>query len=92
MKIVWDSLNARELSILIWAFVLLCFLLRGAETRKDFIGLLRAFFVWKIQVSLLASSVYVAVVVLTINRLGIWNLSDLKTTIVWFFFFAIYQI
>lgn len=89
--LVWNSLNARELSILTWAFIFLFFILKGNESRKSFVDVLSALFVWKIQFSLFISAAYVAILAYALQRFGIWNLSDLKTTVIWFFSFAIYQ-
>lgn len=89
--------NNREISILIWSLVLLLFfifILASKKKLKLLEDLIKKFFQWKIQSVILTMIGYILIEVLILQKIGIWNLGQLKNTIIWFFsvaFISIFQ-
>jgi hypothetical protein len=81
-------LNNRELAILIWFSFLFCLFLFSKEMRSNFVGLLKAFLDWKIQLMVLSCAIYSGFIVSLLHRIDAWTFENSKTTILWFFTFA----
>lgn len=85
------ELNNREIASLIWiaAFLGYVFLKdRDGHTADAFKGLLRAFFAPKIIVVLLWAFLWIILCVQALDYVGIWEMSNLKTTLLWVLTFA----
>lgn len=89
----WFSIfNTREAAVLIWSFVAvaLCFFTNficdSAVARNAFKNLVKAFFVKHILYILLLMSLYVLGVVYFLSVVGIWEVGQLKNTILWMIF------
>lgn len=73
----------RELAILLWLSVFLCWVLSKPELRSGLGGVFRSFFQPFICLSLLAMAGYMALEVCAGARLGIWNSELVKPTLLW---------
>lgn len=83
MRELWESLNNRELALLIWGAAFLVF---GALVARPHIKpLLKAFFVPKVSGVFAALAAYVVGVVILLASFKVWDTSLLKDTIFWFF-------
>ncbi|WP_338834801.1 hypothetical protein MHLNE_11110 [Moorella humiferrea] len=76
--------NNREIATAFWVIVFLAFSLRKADIRKSFAAVLRAFCQFKILLSVFLMVLYTVAVVRLLAAIGLWKVSLLKDTIVWF--------
>ena len=85
------ELNNRETASLIWiaAFLGYAFLNdKEGHKAEAFKGLLRAFFAPKIIVVLVWASLWIILCVQALSYVGVWEISNLKTTLLWAITFA----
>lgn len=80
---MFEVLNNREISIGIWLTVLILYSSFDTKLRSTFINLLKAFFAWKILVSIAAMFLYILIFVLVFSALGFWDITALKDTVYW---------
>jgi len=78
-----DLFNNRELSIALWLTALLLFLLSKPETRYGFKKLIVAFFDPHILIIFSLAILYILTLTYSLNEIGVWEFSHLKTTIYW---------
>lgn len=78
-----DILNSREWAILIWLAAAIIALVAMPSMRSSLCGVVRSFFQWKLQASIIGASLWSAGCVWVLWRLGLWTGDNLKTTIVW---------
>lgn len=84
LNVLVDQFNNREIAVAFWLLVLLVWALRDQRIRKSLRNLLTALLQWKVVSILLLQASYVFLVVLGLEKLGIWNMPDnLKDTVVW---------
>ncbi|MEK6286715.1 MAG: hypothetical protein AABO57_13325 [Acidobacteriota bacterium] len=76
-------LNNREIAVVIWLSLLFLWALSISSVRHSFFGILKAFFVKTIIVPLAIMLLYVLLMVLVFKRIGFWDTSALKDTILW---------
>jgi len=79
------ELTNREISLLVWLLVLLAFVWAKRDLRQSFNQVLKAIFLTRIGVALLAMILYVALIVLGSYAVGLWHLWMLKDTLFWLF-------
>ncbi len=77
--------NNRELASGFWVIVFAVWVLRKSDVRRSLGGVLQAFWRFKIVVCVCLLLLYVTGVVTLLREIGVWNVSLLKDTIVWFF-------
>jgi len=82
--IVNNLFNNREISTLFWLSVLAVWALRQEHLRQSFARIPKAFWKWRIVVLTLFLMLYVAACAYGMNRIGLWNPSHLKGTLLWF--------
>ncbi len=82
------ALNDRQLSLILWIFVLLLFMLSTKDMRGGVAGLVKYFFVAPILAVLALVCTYVALCVWVLAALGLWSAANLVTTLAWLFSFA----
>ncbi len=75
--------NSREKAIAIWLATGLVLLLLRGDTRRSLLQLLKSFFQWKILLIVLAMLLYVGLEVLGLYRVGFWDASLVKDTVLW---------
>lgn len=80
------ELNNRELAIVTWFVLALTYVVwksRGIPASGAFMNLVRAFFQPRIQVVLLWATLWVVLCVQALRYINIWEVSNLKTTLIW---------
>lgn len=88
---IYDELNTRELSILLWLLIIIIFF--SIKIKDDSIkNLAKAFFVKPILIITLCFFVYVLIEVVVFQKIGIWTKSSSKDVIWWIFFTGIFTI
>jgi len=75
--------NNREIALFIWSLFLFVCLILQKNVRASLKGLVKVFFAKAIIVPLLLMILYIAVIVMFLGKLHLWNLSQLKNTIFW---------
>lgn len=83
MEKIFDSFSTRELAIGLWIFIAFTACLFSKNIRQSILGVLKALFAWKISVSLLAFFVHTAFYVFLLYKIGVWDISLLKDTVIW---------
>jgi hypothetical protein len=84
MKII-DALNNREIATAIWLTVIFVWALSISGVRRSMRDLLKAFFNKKIIIPLLAMLLYIILMVLAFKKIGFWDVTETKDTILWTF-------
>lgn len=79
-------LNNREIAVAFWLTIVLAAGLRTADVRSSLFGVLRSLAHPKLLAPLVLGAGYVGLVVLGLQRLGIWSPALLKDTVFWFVF------
>ncbi len=88
---IYNELNARELSILLWLFIFIVFF--RIKVKDDSIKkLAKAFFVKPILIIAFCFFVYVLIEVVILQKIGIWTKSCSKDLIWWIMFTGIFTI
>jgi hypothetical protein len=82
------ELDNRELASLIWLAVFTAWAVSVRSVRGSIKPLLGAFLVPAISITLVLMAGYVALTVLALQRVGFWNISQLKDTMIWVLGFA----
>ena len=87
-----EQLNNREISILVWGIFFLIFIIfysiKNQALRESLKQLLLAFLNIKIIFPIVIMILYVIGIVTILFFLGIWDDSQLKNTLFWFFIFC----
>lgn len=83
-----DVLTGRELSTLIWGVIIGVYLLRQPGVRSALRGFVRTLLQWKILANLTGLLLYVLGTIWALQKIGFWDISLLKETIIWFLFTA----
>jgi hypothetical protein len=78
-----NILNNREWAIAIWLLVLLCFVFYKKEISRPLGGALKMLFSGTIGLSILGMLIYICAAVWLLYKVGFWNTSMMKDTIVW---------
>jgi hypothetical protein len=84
-----NALSSRELALAIWGALLLAFLLSKRSIRGSLLGVAKAALASKIVTWFAIVLLYNALVVVALRAIGVWNLTLLKDTILWFVFAGI---
>jgi hypothetical protein len=82
MEII-SVLNNREISVVIWLLIVFLWALSVSSVRQSIFGLFKAFFVKIIIVPFAVMLLYVLLTVLIFKKVGFWDISALKDTILW---------
>lgn len=77
------ELNTREWAILFWIGAFIVFALRNRRVRHSAMGVVRAFFQWKLQLSLGLALLWSAGCIWMLAQVGWWEWRNLKTSIIW---------
>ncbi len=83
MDKIFDSLSTRELAWAIWILIALIACMFSKNMRQSFLEIFKALFSWKIFLSLLAFFLHTALYVFLFFKIGLWNISLLKDTVIW---------
>ncbi|MBZ9685902.1 hypothetical protein G9F72_006040 [Clostridium estertheticum] len=79
-------LSNRQLAILIWSIVAILILLREEKVKNSFFNVLKVFFSRKLLIIWLSAVGYNILIILLMRKLGLWNITHLKVTILWLLF------
>lgn len=88
MNVIAEQFNNRELSILFWLAAFFVWFLGNRKRRNSFLprlrSLLTALFHRTILTTILLMSLYVSLIVVPLERVGLWNATNnLKDTMLW---------
>lgn len=84
-----NSLNTREIAIIIWLIVFLIAIFFINSTRKASLDVLRAFFSIKIIIPFIGMILYISLILFILSYLGLFNINLTKEMIFWFFIGAV---
>lgn len=79
-----NSLNTREMAIIIWLIVFLILILFIKNTRKSVIDILKAFRSIKLIIPFIGMTLYISLILYLLFCIGLFNISLIKDTIFWF--------
>ena len=79
-----QEFSNRELAIAIWILVAIISSLFHHEIRKSLFHVIKAFFAWKLVISYALMILYITIMLLSLNALGIWRLTHFVNTMLWF--------
>lgn len=82
---MWQ-LSSRELAYLLWAVVLLVWMLSMSTMRASIAGILRHLLNWKLSLPIVLLAAYTLGLVRLLARFELWGPALTKDTIVWFLF------
>lgn len=77
------QLSTRELSILLWASIFLCWALKSKDVRKSFWSLFVSFSNFKVQIIFWSHFLWIAFGCYLLFSLGLWKDSFLKDLLLW---------
>ena len=77
------NLDNREVSLAFWLAIAVTFMVAKRELRSALINLVRSFFAWRLAIVWVLLTIYVWCETRLLGRMGIWDDSHLKATIVW---------
>lgn len=87
MKIIKDnSLNNRELAIIIWIIISLIYIISNKKIRRNLVQVIKCACNYKFVIITMIFIAYNILAIILLNEFGLWNTSLIKDTIVWFFF------
>lgn len=87
-----DIFNTREIAIGIWLLVFAVFVVLIRSTRESLLPVLNALFKPKILTPVFLLSICVALIVFVLYEAGVWKVSQLKNTTIWYFSVALLSI
>ena len=82
---ITDILNNREIAVAIWLLILFIWAMSKGSIRHSFLGVLRALFAKKMILAVVCILLYTLLIVIVLERIGFWDTSAVKDTILWFF-------
>lgn len=82
---VTSVLNNRETAAVIWLMIFLVWALSKRTIRSSFLAVLKALFAKKIILLTISMFVYILLMVLAFEKVGFWDASAMKDTILWVF-------
>ena len=88
-------LSNREIAAILWvlvAFAFVYFSPKMGDVRKAPKEIISAFFVWKLQAVNCLMLMYISLSVYFLYEMGVWEVSQLKNTIIWTCSVALYVI
>jgi hypothetical protein len=78
-----DVFNNREIATAIWAIVIVTLVARNPKVRESFRGVFKAFCQRLILIPLGMMAVYISLLVYGLHAAGLWDMGQLKNTIIW---------
>lgn len=81
--------NNREIAIGIWLLIAIIFIASKQAVRASFSNVLKAFFDKHIFIPILLMVGYISLVVIGLQRLGLWDIGQFKNTIIWGLSYAV---
>jgi hypothetical protein len=81
--------NNRELALFAWIILFLIWVLARQSTRQSLFGILRIAFATRLSIIFLVMVLYVIAIAYGLFKLHLWDSSQLKNTVFWFFTVAL---
>lgn len=81
---VLEQFNGREEAVAFWLLLALIAALFKKDIRRALLGSVKAFLAPKLLAIFILAALYVAAVVVCLAKVGLWNPSLVKDTVVWF--------
>lgn len=78
-----DILNNREMAVAIWLGLFGAWFASNSAVRESLAALPRAFFNGQILVPIALQVAYIGLAVYGLSKIGLWNLDQLKSTLLW---------
>lgn len=88
VKLFLSQLSNREISFLIWVFILLIYLLSSRELRGSLIGIFKACSSLKIIIPCILLYLLLTIYTYCLYKLGLWEKSILKDTFIYIFLYS----
>lgn len=82
---IHSTFNNREIALLFYLFIFICWALTQKSIRKSIWNLIKALFEKHIFLSILALTIYVSVIIYGLYKIKIWDFGLIKDTIYWTF-------
>jgi len=80
---VINIFSNREIAVTLWVMAFLSWGVYNKDMRASFIDIIKTFFVKQIVISILLMFIYVALITLFLNVVGLWDISQFKNTVLW---------
>lgn len=90
-----DILNSREWAILVWALIAIGYITsppRWRTLKEPLLGVLRALGSRHLVSAITLMTMYVVMMIYGLARLGLWDFSLLKGSLIWFFSVAVFSL
>lgn len=90
-----DILNSREWALLVWVFIAIGYITRPTRWQKlkePLLGVLRALGSRHLVSAITLMSMYIVMMIYGLARLGLWDFSLLKGSLIWFFSVAVFSL
>lgn len=85
MQSFYSIFNSREQALIIWLLAIIIWSFSSDKMRPRAISLIKAFFAPKVILVLVVCWIYISIILIFANKIGWWNQSMLKDSIVWMF-------
>jgi hypothetical protein len=79
-----DVFNNRELATVIWLTLLMMWCFTQPAIRNSFGDVVKAFLVKAIVIPFILMTLYIVIVIFSLNAVGLWEPHQLKNTLVWY--------
>ncbi len=89
INFIVNSMNTREIAIIIWVIVFLIIIFIIKNTRKAMFNLFKSFFCTKLIFPFIGMTLYISLISYLLSQIGLLNLSLIKDVIIWFIIGAI---
>lgn len=90
-----DILNSREWALLVWALIAIGYITRPSRWRtlkEPFLGVLRALGSRHLVSAITLMAIYVIAMIYGLSRMGLWDASQLKGSLIWYFSVAAFSL
>ncbi|KEA63132.1 hypothetical protein ADIMK_2656 [Marinobacterium lacunae] len=90
-----DILNSREWAILVWVLIAIGYISRPQRWRtlkEPFLGVLHALGSRHLVSAITLMTIYVIAVIYGLSHFGLWDVTQLKGTLIWFFSVALFSL
>jgi hypothetical protein len=85
MQEVFNSISTRETALIFWLIVIFCFTIGSKRTRQTAVKLLQFIFWSKLTVYFVLIALYTIGTTYLLSEMSLWNVSQLKNTLIWYF-------
>ncbi len=81
-----NSLNSREQAFSIWIIIILVYMLVNNKLRESLMSLIKCVCNFKFTIITVTFIIYNVIIIIWLNKFGLWDISLIKDNIVWFIF------